>query len=34
MIDFNDFQPAGEVSGKIVNDFINDIPPAEEAGGK
>ena len=37
--DLNDFPPAGEAGGKIINDFINDFrpggrAPAGEAGGK
>ena len=26
--DLNDFPPAGEAGGKIINDFINDFRPA------
>ena len=32
--DLNDFPPAGEAGGKIINDFLNYFPPAGEAGGK
>jgi len=30
----NDFPPAGEAGGKIIDDFLNGFPPAGEAGGK
>ena len=27
----NDFPPAGEAGGKIIDDFLNDFPLAKEA---